>query len=58
MINLTITRIETLASDDSTNLKFNQIYKKKIVTFMSPNRFSMKIYYMINLVIFILWYKY
>ena len=58
MINLTITRIETLASDDSNNFKFNQIYKKKIVTFMSPNKFSMKIYYMINPIILTLYYKY
>ena len=36
MINLTITRIETLASDDSNNFKFNQIYKK-IVTIFTAN---------------------
>jgi hypothetical protein len=32
--------------EESTNFKFDQIYKK-ILIFMSPNRFNMKIYYMI-----------
>jgi hypothetical protein len=40
--------------EKSNNFKFDQIYIKKLVTFVSPNRLSMKIYYVINIMIFIL----
>ena len=40
-------------SKKSNNFKFDQIYKK-ITNIYTINRFSIKVYYMINLVIFIL----
>ena len=32
-------------NEESNNFNFDQIYKRKLLTFISPNRFSMKIYY-------------
>ena len=42
----------------SSFLKFNKIYKKILVTFVSPNKSTIKIYLMINLMILITYYKY
>ena len=47
---LRLFRMQLLFAEKSNNFKFNQICKK-ILTFMSPSKLSMKIYYMNNLMI-------